>query len=475
MNRHLIIITLGRVSQMLIMFFTYRVLSAVLSVPEMGVYYFLLSISAAFGLVFANPVGMYANRMLHAWKENGVLLKNLKKIIQVLLIGSLLTLPLLFVFKQKISIDQSSWPLVVTTLVLYVFASTLNGTLVPSLNLLGFPQHFVIWTLLTNIVGLALASWLVVFISPQPLFWLIGQGASFLIFGMIAYWILHKNIKDLSVTVSEKGQERWKRVTRFALPIVITNIAVWVLGQSFRFFYKENVDPTILGELAFGLGLATSLCVAIEYLFQQLYFPDFYSRINNPSEDKGLVWNDLLNKLLPSYLYFTFFLIGLSPFILRILADAKFKNSGYYLALGAIVELFRMLGNVFTMATQSEMKTHKAIGPYLSGGAITLFGILFICQHPELVKYTPYCLMAGYLTALLYLVVNIAKMIPIRLSGLPLLKSVIMSLLFLSALFLSNYSEKLIYSLGIATFYGFILIFFLYQSYLKQKNIGTAL
>ena len=81
MNKHLVIISLGRLSQMIIMFLTYRVLSSVLSVPDMGVYYFLLSISAAFGLIYANPIGMYANRMLHSWKEHGVLLRNLKTIV----------------------------------------------------------------------------------------------------------------------------------------------------------------------------------------------------------------------------------------------------------------------------------------------------------------------------------------------------------------------------------------------------------
>lgn len=469
-NKHLIIISSGRLSQMLIMFLTYRVLSTVLSVPDMGVYYFLLSLSSAFGLIYANPIGMYANRMLHAWKENGVLLNNLKKIILAFLIGSLLTIPFLFIFKQKIFIAEGQWTLIVGTLVFYVFSTSLNGTMVPSLNLLGFTHHFVVWTLFTNLMGLLFSYLLVTFISPLPLYWLVGQGISFTIFGFIAFIILHRKINENIKIKKDNTNLQLERVARFALPIVITNLAVWVLAQSFRFFYKENVDPTILGELAFGLGLATSLSVAIEYLFQQLYLPEFYAKINNPLEDNGAVWNNLLNKLLPSYIYLSFFLVGLSPFLIRVLADVKFKNSGYYLALGAFVEFFRMIGNTFTMATQSEMKTHKAIGPYLSGGVITLVGVLYIAYHPEFIKLTPYCLMAGYFTAFIYLAINVRKMIAVNLNMSLIVKCLFSSLIFLVALLLSPFSDSLFFSIGINFLFGLIFLFFLYKSYLLQKK-----
>ncbi len=472
MNKHLIIISLGRLSQMIIMFITYRVLSTVLSVPEMGIYYFLLSISAAFGLIYANPIGMYANRMLHGWQDHGVMIRNLKTIVNSFFVGSLLTVPLLFIFKEKISLDNHNWLFLVGVLVFYVFSTTFNGTLVPSLNLLGFTNQFVIWTLVTNSLGLLLSYLLVTFVSSDPLYWLIGQGISFTFCGIVAYGILLSKIKDNPEHVSVvKPHNRLSRVAKFALPIVITNLAVWVLGQSFRFFYKENIDLTMLGELAFGLGLATSLSVAVEYLFQQLYFPDFYRQINSSTSKKDVVWNQLLNKLTTPYIYFTAFLIGLSPFILRVLADVKFKNSGKFLALGALVELLRMSGNVFTMATQSEMKTHKAIGPYLTGGALTLLGIIYISHHPEYVAYTPLVLMIGYLAALTFLIISVGKIIQIRLDLFKLLKTILVSLIFITGLIFSQYSDSLGLSILINTLYGLVLLYLLYRSYVQAKTI----
>ena len=130
-----------------------------------------------------------------------------------------------------------------------------------------------------------------------------------------------------------------------------------------------------------------------------------------------------------------------------------------------------MLGNIFTMATQSEMKTHKAIGPYLSGGAITLFGVLFICHHTEFVKYTPYALMAGYLTASAYLAFNVGKLMKIDISLWSLVKYVAKSFIFLTALFFKSYSESLTFSLGINIVFGVVLLFFLYRSYLNQLEM----
>ena len=471
MNKNLILLTTGRVSQMFIMFFTYRVLSSVLSVPEMGIYYFLLSISAGFGLIYANPIGMYTNRMLHGWLEHGALQKNLKIVLYSFLVGSFLTIPLLFIFRDKISLEGQSLFSLIAVLVFYVFSTTLNGTVIPSLNFLGFTKHFVIWTFLTNALGLVFSYTLVRFVAPGPINWLIGQAVAFFLCGVIALLILFFKTK----VQSEKQiaptalNGRLKRVLSFAFPVVITNVAVWSLGQSFRFFYKENIDLTILGELAFGLGVATSLSVAVEYLLQQFYFPEFYRDISNPAKDSGAVWNQLLNKLIPPYIFLMMFLIGLSPFIMQVLADVKFKNAYQYLALGAVVEILRMLGNIFTMATQSEMKTHKAIVPYLSGGAVTVIGVLFICRHPEYVRMTPFCLMAGYLVSLINLRFNVGKIIKVEMNYKAFLKAFMLSLVFLTAQFFSTFSSSMTYSILIAGFYGLIFAFFMYQSYLQGK------
>lgn len=473
MNNNLIVLTFGRLSQMLIMFFTYRVLSSLLTVPEMGIYYFLLSISAAFGLIYANPIGMYTNRKLHGWLDHGVLHRNLKTVILSFLVGSFLTIPFLFIFRQKVALNDQSLTSLISVLVFYVFSTTLNGTVIPGLNLLGFTNQFVVWTFFTSALGLLLSYIIVTYVASGPLNWLLGQGIAFFLCGMLGLVILFVKTKEKSErNVEVKNLDsRLRNVWTFSSPIVITNVAVWSLGQSFRFFYKENVDLNILGELAFGLGLATSLSVAVEYLLQQIYFPSFYKELNDPSKNTGKVWNELLNKLLSPYIYLMMFMIGLSPFIMNILADAKFKNSYQYLAMGALVEFFRMCGNVFSMATHSEMKTNKAIAPYLLGGGITIVGVLLICQRPEFVYLTPFCLMFGYFAALIYLSINVGKIIEVKIEYGAFLKSCSISLVFLTGLFFTHFSGNIFSSVLVTGVYGLFFAFLMYRAYLSQKRV----
>ena len=146
MNRHFLLVTFGRVAQMVVMLVTYRVLSTLFSVSDMGLYYFLLSIASAFGLIYANPIGMYTNRVLHTWRDTNALMKNLNLVLAVFLMGSLLTpIGLLFI-KDKVLMGDLSLTLILSTLVFYVFSTSINGTLVPALNLLGHTTQFVAWT-----------------------------------------------------------------------------------------------------------------------------------------------------------------------------------------------------------------------------------------------------------------------------------------------------------------------------------------
>ena len=469
-NKKLFIITLGRVAQMAIMFITYRVLSIALSVEDMGIYYFLLSISAGFGLIFANPLGMYANRMLHSWQEHGVLNRNLKIFTGILLFGSILTIPFLFIFDEKLNVSLSSPWMVLSTLVFYVFSSSFNGTIVPALNLLGQYTRFVVLSFLTSLVGLGFSYYLVKIHPSQPLYWLIGQAIGFSIFALIGMFFIPKNNFQSGSQPSLKG-ESLERVWKFASPIVVTNLAVWILAQSFRFFYKGHVDSIQLGELAFGLGLATSLCVAVEYLFHQLFFPDFYKQISVPSADKAKAWSALFDKVMPSYIYVTFFMVGLSPFIMRILADIKFANAAKFLALGAFVEILRMTGNIFNMATQSEMKTDKAIIPYLSGGTFTIISILIISHQPQWVEWTPFVLMGGQFIAVILLWRNVQNILSLKISFGHLLSSVLFGGVFLSAIFLKNMSQSLTLSLVIAVVYGLYLLALLFKSY-KAREVA---
>lgn len=454
----MLILGIGRVVQMLIMFATYRLLSSFFSSEEMSTYYFLLSIAGLFGLVAANPLGMYLNRITHRSKNENELKSVVSTFSKLMLSLAIVVIPIVFLVQEKLDKTHISILAISFMLFSYVVGTTLNGTFVSMLNILSINNAFVALTILTSSMGLLLSLVSIKFISNDPILWLLGQSAALILFGLIALFIIKKKTSDDKKIYKINKKE----IYAFCFPILLTNIFVWIMSQSFRFFLKGSVNDSLLGEMAFGLGLASALAVAVEYLFQQLLFPGFYSALNNLKEDREKSWNKLFTKSAPAYICLVMYMSILSPFILNVLADDKFKGAIAYFSLGAVYELFRMLGNMVNMAFQSEMKTKNAISSYAFGGALTLMGILLISFHHEYLYATPYVLITGQFAIFIFLFSNLRKMMKIESNIKRLIKYLVMSLPFLLSSFLYNQRNILISILTCGVF-GLYLLFLFYK------------
>lgn len=449
---------LGRAVQMVIMFATYRLLSTFFSTEEMSSYYFLLSISGIFGLIIANPIGMYLFRIAHRAKNENELNSLVSVFSKIMLCMATIIIPIVFIVQGKLEKTDISIFVVSLMLFSYVVGTTLNGTFVSMLNILSINNVFVVLTILTSLIGLLLSFVSIKFVSNDPIFWLLGQSVSLIFFGFIALFYIKKKInEDKKIYKINK-----KEIYAFCFPILLTNIFAWIMSQSFRFFLKGSVNDSLLGEMAFGLGLASALAVAVEYLFQQLLFPGFYAALNDTKEDREKSWNKLFSKSAPAYICLIMYMSILSPFILNILADDKFSGAVAFFSLGAVCELFRMLGNMVNMAFQSEMKTKKAISSYAAGGVLTLMGVMFICFNRELLYVTPYVLIIGQFAIFLTLFLNLKKIMKIDSVVTKLTQYLLMSLPFLLSTFLYNQKTILISILTCAVF-GLYLLFLFYK------------
>ena len=475
MSKNWLFIGLGRISQMLLMFLTYRTLSSVFTIEAMGDYYFLLSIASIFGLLLANPLGVYTIRKINDWKKNGTLVTNINSLIIIFIFSSLAVAPVLYLYRNKITNPNLGLKASIPILILYVFSTSINGTLTPLLNLLDETIHFVFWTFVTSILGLLFSFTMIHYFLADPLIWLLGQGLSLAFVGIIVYHLLKKKFTRTIKTERKLTYINIKKVFVFASPIALTNIFVWIMSQSFRFFLKDNINPTTLGEIVFGMGLATSLSVSVEYLLQQLFTPTYFKNISDENKHRGTEWSSLFNTMAPLYIYLLFYLYFLSPFIMKILADQKFKNSAHFFALGAFVEFFRIISNIFNMANQSEMKMHKSINPNVLGGIVTISGIFFICKNPSLVKYVPFVLMSGNFLICFLLSVNAHKMFTIDIKFIKLLKSFFYSLAFAGAYFLWPLQENLIFSIATCGAFGIYLLILFHQGYKEWHGQAITL
>lgn len=452
---------MGRAIQMVIMFATYRLLSTFFSTEEMSSYYFLLSIAGLFGLIFANPLGMYLNRIIHRSINNNELKPVVTSFAKLMVGLAIVVFPIVFIAQGKIGKTEISVTLISLMLFSFVVGTTLNGTFVSILNILSLNNVFVTLTILTSLLGLLFSVAIIHFVHHDPILWLVGQSIALIVFGIIALFVIRGRSKIVEDT--PKGYKiNKKEVFAFCLPILITNIFVWIMSQSFRFFLKGSVNDALLGEMAFGLGLASALAVAVEYLFQQILFPGFYKALNDTKEDREKSWNNLYRKSAPAYVCLIMYMGILSPFILNILADDKFKGAIVFFALGAVCELFRMLGNVVNMAFQSEMKTKNSISSYVLGGVITLSGILFISFNQHYLSYTPIVLIVGQFTIFTSLLLNLKKMIRVENVIKKIASSFLMCVPFLIAILFYE-KRSFVISVVVCAVFGSYLLFLFHR------------
>lgn len=454
----MLILGFGRAMQMIIMFASYRLLSSFFSKAEMSSYYFLLSIAGLFGLIVANPIGMYLNRIIHKSKNDKQLNSVVQYFFKSMSVLSLITVPIVFIFQSKLSNTDLSILLVALALFVFVLGATLNGTFVSMLNILSEDRAFVALTTLTALIGLALSVIGVKFLLPNPMIWILGQGIALSFFGLIALLLIKRKISpDEKPFTLDRAQ-----ILKFSMPILFTNVFVWIMSQSFRFFLKGAVDDSLLGEMAFGLGLATALAVAVEYLFQQLLFPNFYAELGDDKLIREGSWNRLFSKSAPAFICLTLYMTILSPFIISLLADSKFHGAFTFFALGSIVELFRMLGNMVNMAYQSEMRTKDSIVSYVCGGVVTLSGIIYISLNPGYLRFTPFVLILGQATIFLFLFAKLGRIITINYPINKVFKYFGAGLLFLPALIFKD-EPTIIVSTIVCFVFGLYLLFLFYK------------
>ncbi len=460
----MLILGFGRATQMIIMFASYRLLSSFFTKSEMSSYYFLLSIAGLFGLIIANPIGMYLNRIVHSAKNENKLSSVVQFFFKSMSLLSLVTVPIVLIFQNKLSNTDLSISIVALAMFIFVLGSTLNGTFVSMLNILSADRAFVALTSLTALLGLSLSVFGVKFIFLSPIVWILGQGIALSLFGLVAIFLIRKKLSSYG----QKFELNKNQIIKFSIPILMTNVFVWIMSQSFRFFLKGSVDDSLLGEMAFGLGLATALAVAVEYLFQQLLFPSFYAALGDDKIVRDDTWNKLFSKSAPAFICLTLYMTALSPFIMNLLADPKFQSAFIYFALGAVAELFRMLGNIVNMAYQSEMRTKDSILPYAFGGLVTLCGIIFISINPYYLNYTPFALIIGQVVIFLSLFIKLKKIIKIYFPLMKMLKYFLLGLIFLPSLLLQKDINMLTSSIvcGLSGLY----LLFLFHTIQKEES-----
>jgi O-antigen/teichoic acid export membrane protein len=477
MNKAALIITLGRVIQMMIALVSVRIYTSMLSTGEVGNLYLINSLFGFFGLALINPVGMYMNRKMHRWSEEKTILNRFVIFNLFLTIVTICSVGIIFLLHRYGKVG-SLIPLsvLVVFIMLSIYFTTWNQLIVPTLNLLNHRISFVGFTLLTLGLGLFFSILLVHGWEPTAVAWLSGQLTAQALVSVLAFLYLRKLVGESDChggAASVVTRDNLGHVLNFVIPLAMTTFFMWMQNQSYRIVIEKMLGAEFLGSISLGIGVASSIAVAAESLIQQLYLPVFYKEINTQDGDqRTAAWNSLAQLTIPLYISLTIMVFCLAPFLVNILVSAKFSGIYIFVMFGAWSEFFRMTINTLTSVAHAEMRTRYLLRAYCVGGVLTLCGTYLGSMLPSYAVAIPTLLLVSGFISMMIMYRDMRRLMPMKVGIRRIRKSILLSLPFAAVLPFFRLQPNLPLSLilvGLSGCYFLLIQYRLSQPILKER------
>ncbi len=366
------------------------------------------------GLFLINPVGQHINLHTHRWWDDKSILPRLKSfrsyIVAAAFFGAAVTLGV-FEFTSF-----AATLLAMSAVFCMVIAGTWNATLIPMLNMVGFRSRSVFWSIVTSSTSL-LASLLLVSVWASSVAWFAGQAVGMIVGALGAR---HQIKKQFALDVRTKPAIPLlskKTILNYCLPLSLAAGLMWVQLSGYRFAIQFYWGLAQLGFIAIGLQLAGQIWALAESLAIQFLNPFFFRRVSGNTEDDEieLAVSDLLNTLVPSYLLIAGLTIITAPYLLKLLVAPEYSDAWMFVAVGAIVELCRALGNVFGNAAHVKRKTLSLAAPYAIGACVILSSLAYSGAYHLDIKWAAVSLMAGAIAMLIIMIAKMHRQVSFRL------------------------------------------------------------
>lgn len=368
MKSSFVIILTGRILQVIISFLSIKVITNYLSPTNVAYYFLVLSIYNYFGLSLIGPVGQYLNRMIHAWKEENLLITNLINHTIFVFTISLLAIPLSYAYSKF----TGTFPDVNLTLLslligVGIFVNTLTTTFVPTLNLLGNRVSFVVLNTFWLLLSLIFSVGLVTINGDSVLNWFSGQAMAQALISIISFAYLKRVINSTYSFTDFLNLKRapLKKVFDFAFPLAISSALLWLTTDAYRFILERTHGIKFLALFSVGFTIAQKFSYATESIAQQLFFPHFYQAINSKDKDRQKkAWLTMFYSSLPLYLATAIFTSVFCTLLVKVFTGPEYYSATLFVIYGSIFNFFRKLTALFGMAAHAEMKTKLLIIPY---------------------------------------------------------------------------------------------------------------
>jgi O-antigen/teichoic acid export membrane protein len=472
-SKDFLILSIGKILQVLIGLVTIRLITELLSEEQVGIYYILLTVVSLLAFGFFNPLGQFYGRHLIQWQQSQNLKNSTNLMLLLRLIALILAVPfsilIFYLFDYQRYFSLLEYALYVS---FSLFALT-HGVLLSSVNILVSRVTFTIYTVSTLVLGLG-ASMVIYQYFQTAIGWLYGHALVQIIISIFLYKkVVAHNSFSISRIKLAFNQDYIKNVFIFILPVTVTLFLQWGQAASFRLVVEDLYTVEMLAFIAVGMALSGAVFSAIESLATQFYMPLYLKRITNTSlKVRTDTWNELASIMIPIYIGVAVYVFVFSPYIATILVAEKFYSAHIYTMIGAVIELFRVINNLVYQVSQSELNTKKTIFPYFLGFGTMVLGLYSIDVSEALWK-VPVILAVSYFITLFFMYYKMKTLLSIRLDWKQVMKAILISVPMMGV-FLLNIDKDFINSILIIIIGGIYLVsvfYFLLNDKIKSMSV----
>ncbi len=420
----------GRISQIVILLVTTRIITSLLSPGQMGRFSIIYTAAALFIALFINGASLYVERRLLEWKLEGTVIRNVGRFVGYLFLSGVAASIFILISQAAIGIDISSLWLIILVFSL-VFITNLNGCFASWLNILRKRLWFILTSNLTLVSGLLISIFLVVSFSRTAEYWIggqiLGQVSLIALGGLLFFKVIKASQGERVAPVSHESS--MSAVLRFVLPLSMASLVLWLQTQSYRFMLGRLSGLEVLGFFTVGFHLGSRLVERFGVLFSNFYNPIFYEEIAKASpEKKARAWNGYAEAFFPAVILVGLFVSSGGPFIAKIFVAEQFqKIAGSVVFWGSLTALTLSLISTYKMVGVAQLQMKGLIVPYILGTIVALGGILVLSRWNPYIG-TGVSLLSGALTTLVYLVARMHRLLPVRFPSRHVAWSVVYSL-----------------------------------------------
>jgi O-antigen/teichoic acid export membrane protein len=236
---------------------------------------------------------------------------------------------------------------------------------------------------------------------------------------------------------------------------------------------ENRIGLEFLGKIGLGFSIAANIAAAVESIAQQVYLPAFYKEV---SEGDGASRRDACNRMfqwaLPVFLAQAVAVTCLAPFLVRLLAHAKFEGAFIFVMYAAWIELFRMTTGLLTIAAHAEMQTTYMVKAYLVGSILAVAGVFAGSCTGLYEQAIPASLLAAGFVSMVIMFVEMKKIVRVKVGIRQIVNSGLVTLPCAGALFFISLRESIIGSLLVTAVAGTYVLIVQYRIYRRATAKG---